>query len=150
MEDGFVTCQTPFQNQNANVRLYYLIVRSDGEGAVLQLFGREMCQDIGNISRNIGSGGERKRLVAIATNGHFPAREIEVYEPLGLWLTGQNINKEKERRTEPKSDLRTRRCRRRRTEVPKLSAGPERSPSPPVSPRMLLLRFLRTLKERTT
>ena len=62
----------------------YLIVRSNGEGAVFQLFGWKMCQDIGNISGNIGSGGECKRLVAIATNGHFPAREIEVYEPLDL------------------------------------------------------------------
>ena len=49
-----------------------------------------MCQDIGNISGNIGSGGERKGLGTIATNGHFPAREIEVYEPLDLRLTGQN------------------------------------------------------------
>ena len=88
MDDIFVTRQTPLQNQNAKVRRYYFIVRSDGKGAILQLFGREMRQDVGNISRNIGSGGERKRLVPIATNGHFPAREIEVYEPLGMRLTG--------------------------------------------------------------
>ncbi len=36
----------------------YLIVTSDGEGTVVQLFGRKVRQDIGYISRNIGSGGE--------------------------------------------------------------------------------------------
>ena len=65
------------QNQNAKLR-HYLIVRGDGKGTVLQLFGWKMCQDIRHLSGNIGSGGERKKLVAIATNGHFPAREIEV------------------------------------------------------------------------
>ena len=71
------------QNQNVKVRRY-LILRSDSKGTVLQLFGWKMCQDIGNVSGNIGSGGERHRLVAITTNGHFPAREIEIYEPLDL------------------------------------------------------------------
>ena len=66
----------------------YLIFGGDGKGTVLQLFCWKMCQDIGNESGNIGSGGERHRLVAIATNGHFPAREIEVYEPFDVWLTG--------------------------------------------------------------
>jgi hypothetical protein len=65
------------QNQNAKVR-HYFIVRSDGKGTILELFGWKMCQDIGNISGNISSGGERKRFVAISTNGHFPAREIKV------------------------------------------------------------------------
>ena len=49
-----------------------------------------MCQDIGNVSGNIVSGGERNRLVTIATNRHFPAREVEVYGPLNLWLTVEN------------------------------------------------------------
>jgi hypothetical protein len=59
------------------------MVSSDGKGTVLQLFGWKVCQDIGNISGNIGSGGERKSLVAIATDGHFPACEIEVYVSIG-------------------------------------------------------------------
>ena len=49
-----------------------------------------MCQDIGNISGNIGSGGERHLLVPIATNGHFPACEIEVYKPFDPWLNLQD------------------------------------------------------------
>jgi hypothetical protein len=73
----------------------YLIFRSDGKRTVFRLFGWKMCQDIGNVSGNIGSGGERHRLVAIATNGHFPARKIEVYEPLGLRLKGQNGQRKK-------------------------------------------------------
>jgi hypothetical protein len=147
---GFLSCQTPSESE-CQVRRY-LIVPSDGKGTVLQFFGWKMCQDIGNISGNIGPGRERKRLVAIATNGHFPAREIEVNGTLDLWLTGQNRQRKKYimRRTEAKSHLRTRQCRRRCMAVPKLSALPERSPSPPVIPRIFLLIFLRILKERTT
>jgi hypothetical protein len=70
----FVSSQTRSECQIGR----YLIVPSNGEGTVLQLFRWKMCQDIGDISGNIGSGGERKRLVAIATNGHFPAPEIKV------------------------------------------------------------------------
>jgi hypothetical protein len=73
---AFVSSQTPSESE-CQVRRY-LIVPSHGKGTVLQLFGWKMCQDIGNVSGNIGSGSERKRIVAIATNGHFPAREIEV------------------------------------------------------------------------
>ena len=73
------------RTQSQNVKLErYLIVPRDGKGTVLQLLGWKMGQDIGNISGNVSSGGERKRLVAIATNGHFPAREIQVYGPLDL------------------------------------------------------------------
>ena len=56
----------------------YLIVSSDRKGPVLQLFGWKTCQDIANISSNVGSGRERKRLVAISTYCYFPAPEIEV------------------------------------------------------------------------
>ena len=63
------------------VRLY-LVVPGHGEGTVLQLFGRKVRQDVGNISGDVGSGGECDLLVAVATNGHFPARDIKV--PLGL------------------------------------------------------------------
>jgi hypothetical protein len=85
---GLVSSQTHSESKWEVRR--YLIFRSDGKGAVLQLFGWKMCQDIGNVSGYIGPGGERHRLVAIATNRHFPAREIEVYEPLDLWLKLQN------------------------------------------------------------
>ena len=60
----------------------YLIVPGDGEAAVLQLLGRKVRQDIGYISCGIGSGGERNLLVAIATDGHFPTQDIELYEPV--------------------------------------------------------------------
>jgi len=73
---GFARCQNPSKSE-CQVRRY-LILRSDGKGTVLQLFGWELCQDIGHVSGNIGSRGERNRLVAIVTSGHFPAREIEV------------------------------------------------------------------------
>ena len=39
-----------------------------------------MCQDIGNVSGNIVSGGERNLVVTIATDGYFPARKIEIIE----------------------------------------------------------------------
>ena len=143
----FVGSQTPSKSEY-QVR-HYLIFRSDGEGTVFQLFGWKVCQDVGNISGNIGSGGERRRLVAIATNGYFPAREIEVYKPLGLWSTGQRKGYIM-RRTDPKSDLRTRQCRTRCMGVPKFSAEPDCSPSPCLSLQILLLIFLRTLKGRTT
>jgi hypothetical protein len=76
---GFVTSQT-LSKSKCQLRRY-LILRNDGKGTILQLFRWKMCQDIGNVSGNIGSGGERHRLVAVATNGHSPAREIEIYEP---------------------------------------------------------------------
>jgi hypothetical protein len=90
---GFVSSQTHSESE-CQVRRY-LIVRSDGKGTVLQLFGWKMCQDIGNVSGNVSSGGERHRLAAIATDGHFPAREIEVYEPWCLWLKLQNRHTKK-------------------------------------------------------
>ena len=54
---GFVTSQAPSESE-CQVRRH-LIFRSDGKGTVLQLFGWKMCQDIGNVSGNISSGGER-------------------------------------------------------------------------------------------
>ena len=60
----------------------YLVVPSNAEGTVFQLFGGKVRQHIGNISGNIGSGSELNLLVAIATNGHFPAWDINV--PLDL------------------------------------------------------------------
>jgi len=38
-----------------------LMVPSNGKRTILQLFGWKMCQDIGKISGNIGSRGERKK-----------------------------------------------------------------------------------------
>ena len=62
----------------------YLVVPSDGEPTILQLFGWKAQQDIGNKSRNIRSGGEGNLLVAVTTNGYFPARDIKVEHPLNL------------------------------------------------------------------
>jgi hypothetical protein len=67
----------------------YLVVPRNGECTILQLFGRKARQDVGNISGNIGSGGECDLLVAVTANGHFPARDVEIEEPLDLWLTGR-------------------------------------------------------------
>jgi hypothetical protein len=61
---------------------YYLVVPGDGEAAVLQLLGRKVRQDIGYISGGIGSGGERKLLVAVTGDGHFPTQDIELCEPV--------------------------------------------------------------------
>ena len=41
-----------------------------------------MRQDVGNISRNIESGGERVLFVAVATHSHFPACDVERKVPL--------------------------------------------------------------------
>ncbi len=62
---GFVISQA--LPKNWEVR-HYLIVSSDGERTVLQLFRWKMRQDVGHISGNIGSSGECNLLVAIATN----------------------------------------------------------------------------------
>ena len=43
-----------------------------------------MCQDIGHISSNIESGGERDLFIAVATNGYFPTSDVEVKGPLGV------------------------------------------------------------------
>ena len=43
-----------------------------------------MRQDVGNISRNVWSGRECYLLVAVVTNGHRPARDVEAQEPLDL------------------------------------------------------------------
>jgi hypothetical protein len=61
---------------------HYLVVPGDGEAAVLQLLGRKVRQDIGYISGGIGPGGERKLLVAVTSDGHFPTQDIELYEPV--------------------------------------------------------------------
>ena len=73
-----------FEIEMPRQTLQYLILRNDGKGTVLCLFRWKMRQDIGNVSGNISSAGERHQLVAIATNRHSPAREIEIYEPLDL------------------------------------------------------------------
>ena len=65
----------------------HLRVSGNGKGVILQLFRGKVRQDIGNISGNIRSGGKRKRLVAIATNGHFPALDVEVEVASSLWST---------------------------------------------------------------
>jgi hypothetical protein len=49
-----------------------------------------MHQHVGNISGNIRVGGRQDLLVSVATNGHFRAKDIDVKEPLDLWLTGPN------------------------------------------------------------
>ena len=48
----FVSSQTPSEAERQVGR--YLILRSNGKGTVLQLFGWKVCQHIGNKSSNIG------------------------------------------------------------------------------------------------
>ena len=47
-----------------------------------------MCQDIGHISGNIESGGERDLFIAVATNGYFPTSDVEVKVPSGVSSAG--------------------------------------------------------------
>jgi hypothetical protein len=49
-----------------------------------------MRQDMGHISGDIGSGGERNLFIAIATNGYFPTSDIEVIDPLEVSSAGWN------------------------------------------------------------
>jgi hypothetical protein len=46
-----------------------------------------MCQDIGHISGNINSGGERDLFIAVATNGYFPTSNVEVNDPLEVFVS---------------------------------------------------------------
>ena len=62
----------------------YLPVSLDDEGPVLQLIGRKTRQNMGKVSRDIGTGGKRNLRVAVGSNGYFPARDIEVQETL-IW-----------------------------------------------------------------
>ena len=41
-----------------------------------------MCQDIGHISGNIESGGERNLFIAVPTNRYFPTCDVEGKGPL--------------------------------------------------------------------
>ena len=60
----------------------YLAVSLDGERPILQLIWGKARQDIRKVSRDIWSGGERNPLVAVTASRHFPARDIEVEEPV--------------------------------------------------------------------
>ena len=118
---------------------------------VLQLFRWKMRQDVGYISGDISSSGEWNLLVAIATNWHFPALDVEVRSPLDLSSDGRNNQKKySKRRTTPKRNRTTPQCRRQRMAYPKLSACLGHSLSshvPYQSPPPLLLH---TPKERIT
>jgi hypothetical protein len=52
-----------------------------------------MCQDIGHISGNVDSGGERNLFIAIATNGYFPTLDVEIKGPLEVSSAGWNGQK---------------------------------------------------------
>jgi hypothetical protein len=126
----------------------YLVVTSHEEFTIFQLFGGKVCQNIGNISGNIGPGRERNSLVAVSTNGHFPTRDIEVEVALVLWLTRRKRNARAiKRRTASKGDPTVDQCRRRHMGYLKLSAGPEHSPSSRTFPQFQLPIYLRTPKE---
>ena len=90
-----VVCYQPDTTTESN-RAIYLIVPGNGEGTILQLIGREVRQNIGNVSGDIGSRGERDLFVPIATNGHFPAGNVKVQESFGLWLDGWNSRTQEE------------------------------------------------------
>ena len=68
----------------------YLAVTAEVKTPVLQLVGRNLKvrQDIGNISGSIWSVARRNLGVAVATNRHFPSRDIEVDESLTQRLAG--------------------------------------------------------------
>jgi hypothetical protein len=71
---------------------------------VLQLFGRQVGQDIGNVSSNVSPGCEGNLRVAIATDRHFPTCDIEVQESALLLTEWLSIDGQK--RTVPKSSQR--------------------------------------------
>ena len=137
---------------NIQVRRY-LVVPRDGEATVLQLFGRKVRQDVGNISRNIGPGRERYLLVTVASSRYFPARDVEAKGSLYSLLPAKS-KRFIERHTISKGNQRTCQCRSRRMGYPKLPAGPEYLPLPhvfsPLFPRSPLPGLLQILKERTT
>ena len=145
---GFVISQA--LPKNWEVR-HYLIVSSDGERTVLQLFRWKMRQDVGHISGNIDSSGECNLLVAIATNWYFPALDVEVKSPLDLSSDGQNNQKKYfEGHTAPKRNRPKAQCRRRRMAYPKLSAVLAHSLSPHGTHQFLCPLLLHTPKERIT
>jgi hypothetical protein len=56
----------------------YLGIPNYFKGTILQLLDRQVRQDIGNIPSNVSPGCEGNLRVAIATDGHFPARDIKL------------------------------------------------------------------------
>jgi hypothetical protein len=66
----------------------YLGIPDYFKGMILQLLNRQVSQDIGNVPSNVSPGCEGNLRVAIATGGHFPARDIKV-QVSELLLTGQ-------------------------------------------------------------
>jgi hypothetical protein len=56
----------------------HLPVSLHDERPVLQLIGREVCQNMGKVSCDIRTGGERNLCVAIARNRYFTGRDIKV------------------------------------------------------------------------
>lgn len=132
----------------------YLVVTSYGERLVFQSFGGHMRQDKRNVSRDVGSRCERDRLVAVTSNGHFPARHIEVQEPgvqVSIELDGRHGTTATGRKThtEPRGNPRTDRCRRWCRGYPQPSVEPgyplSRQTYPPSRP----LKHFRTQKGRT-
>ena len=103
----------------------YLAVASEGEAPVLQLVGRKVWQDTGNISGSIWSAAKRNLGVAVATNRHIPARDIGVDEPLTQLLAGWNSRRRaiSKKRTGSKPYPRTCQYRTPRMAYPKLSTG---------------------------
>ena len=127
------------------------MVSSDGKRTVLQLFRWQTRQDMCHISRNIEFGGERNLFIAIATNGYFPASDVEVNETVEVSSAGWNDkNRYVKRRTGPKWNQPTGQCRRRRMASPKLLSGFEYFLSSDEAPPYLLPLYFRTRKEQTT
>ena len=127
----------------------YLSVARNREGSILQFLGRQVCQNIRNVSGDVGSGSERNLLVAITANGYFSAFDIEVHPPaLGLLIERQRTDSK--RRTGSKWCRRMVRCRRGHTVCPPLSAGRELWPSRRKVPLFLPLLDPRIQMGRTT
>ena len=59
-----------------------------------------MSQHIGKISRDVGSGGERNRVCAVAADRYFPARDIEIVVT-ALLLNKRQANRARKRSRDP-------------------------------------------------
>lgn len=60
----------------------YLGVARNGEGTILQFLSGQVCQNMREVSGNVGHGGKRNLCITITTDRHLPTSDVEVQVPV--------------------------------------------------------------------
>jgi hypothetical protein len=70
----------------------YLDIPSNPKGMILQLFNRQVCQYIGDVSSNVRSRRKRNLRVSIAADRDFPTCDIEDQQSILLLIERLRTN----------------------------------------------------------